>query len=387
MKKVILSAVLIALTSSLIPLLAAEEGEGSSGFGAWRLSVGGALNGGVSPSIRSSGAFRGLAVLPALPAGQRKDAAKAKHTADRTTGKVTFGDGGYINPNSDSAVPEYTSDWQLTKKSLLDGAVEDTYVEPGVVTEIAGGHVGDSDQYEPGISVELSRTLWSDKERGWGVDLALAVSYFFGNDIYDAHGTFSRSQPYETGTYRTEFGGGADIVNDEWAEKNDAGFYGRIRENAPAPLLHVPNFAALSANPTPVPGSIGGGTVNAASSFDASGDYRELEMFLMARPWYEITDWWRVFGEVGLAVSWSQFDFEYSALGAGGRLGSSEDFSEWRCYGVAGAGTMFRLGSFDLSIDFLGRFLNDDLDCNGKYCSGSIEKSDWLMRVMVGWEF
>ena len=48
---------------------------------------------------------------------------------------------------------------------------------------------------------------------------------------------------------------------------------------------------------------------------------------------------------------------------------------------------MFRLWQFDLSIDFLGRFLNDDLDCNGKYCSGSIEKSDWLMRVMVGWEF
>lgn len=86
----------------------------------------------------------------------------------------------------------------------------------------------------------------------------------------------------------------------------------------------------------------------------------------------------------GGTVSWSQFDFEYSAIGAGGRLGSSEDFSEWRCYGVAGAGTMFRLGSFDLSIDFLGRFLNDDLDCNGKYCSGSIEMSDWLMRVMVG---
>ena len=36
---------------------------------------------------------------------------------------------------------------------------------------------------------------------------------------------------------------------------------------------------------------------------------------------------------------------------------------------------------------FLARFLNDDLDCNGKDCSGSIEKSDWLMRVMVGWEF
>ena len=379
MKKVILSAVLIALTSSLVPLLAAEEGEGSSGFGAWRISVGGALNGGVRPSVRSSGAFRGLAVLPALPAGQRKDAAKAKHTADGT-GRVTFGDGGYINPNSDSAVPEYTSDWQLTKESLLAGAVEDNYVEPGAVTEVVGGHVGDSDQYEPGISVELSRTLWSDKERGWGVDLALAASYFFGNDIYDAHGTYGRSQSYETGKYRTEIDG-AGVLDDEWVTAS-GGYYGIGSATGPGPLLPT---VSLTANPMAI--VTGGGTVNAASSFDASGDYRELEMFLMARPWYEITDWWRVFGEVGLAVSWSQFDFEYSAIGAGGRLGSSEDFSEWRCYGVAGAGTVFRLWQFDLSIDFLGRFLNDDLDCNGKYCSGSIEKSDWLIRAMVGFEF
>lgn len=382
MNKVILSAVLIPLVSSLIPLFAAEGGE-ESGFGAWRISVGGALNGGVSPSIRSSGAFRGLAVLPALPAGQSKAAAAAKHTVDGT-GRVTFGDG-FIDPNSEAAVPGRTWNWRLPEDAAQGGnfVIEDAYVEPGAVTEVAGGHVGDSDQYQPGISVEMSRTLWSDKERGWGVDLALAVSYFFGNDIYDAHGTYGRSQSYETGTYRTEIVG-AGVLDDPWVTADAGGYYGIGSATGPGPLLPT---VSLTANPTPVPGSIGGGTVNAASSFDASGDYRELEMFLMARPWYEITDWWRVFGEVGLAVSWSQFDFEYSALGAGGRIRSSEDFSEWRCYGVAGAGTMFRLGSFDLSIDFLGRFLNDDLDCNGRYCSGSIEKSDWLMRVMVGWEF
>ena len=380
MKKVILSAVLIALTSSLIPLLAAEEGEGSSGFGAWRISVGGALNGGVSHSIRSSGAFRGLAVLPALPAGQGKAAAAAKHTADGT-GRVTFGDG-FIDPNSEAAVPGRTWNWRLPESAAQGNSfvMEDYYVEPGAVTEYAGGHVGDSDQYEPGISVELSRTLWSDKERGWGVDLALAVSYFFGNDIYDAHGTYGRSQSYETGKYRTEIDG-AGVLDDEWVQPS-GGYYGIGSATGPGPLLPT---VSLTANPMAI--VTGGGTVNAASSFDASGDYRELEMFLMARPWYEITDWWRVFGEVGLAVSWSQFDFEYSAIGAGGRLGSSEDFSEWRCYGVAGAGTVFRLWQFDLSIDFLGRFLNDDLDCNGRYCSGSIEKSDWRMRVMVGWEF
>ena len=279
MNKVILSAVLIALTSSLIPLLAAEEGEGSSGFGAWRLSVGGALNGGVRPSVRSSGAFRGLAVLPALPAGQGKAAAAAKHTADGT-GRVTFGDG-FIDPNSDAAVPGRTWNWRLPESAAQGNSfvMEDYYVEPGAVTEYAGGHVGDGDQYEPGISVELSRTLWSDKERGWGVDLALAVSYFFGNDIYDAHGTYGRSQSYETGKYRTEIDG-TGVLDDPWVTAV-GGYYGIGSATGPGPLLPTVN---LSANPMAI--VTGGGTVNAASSFDASGDYRELEMFLMARPWY-----------------------------------------------------------------------------------------------------
>ena len=379
MKMVILCAVLIPLASSLIPLLAAEGGE-ESGFGAWRLSVGGALNGGVKPSVRSSGAYRGLAVLPAVPAGRSSGQVPKWNSA---TG-IDFGGGAFINPNSDYGLDGYTYNWRLPESAVRGGnfVMESAYVDAGTVTEYAGGHVGDGDQYQPGISVELSRTLWSDKERGWGVDLALAASYFFGNDIYDAHGTYARSQSYTEGKSVTTITGG-DVLDPDYGADPVGGWYGGGQAS-------FNGFGALgfgAGSITTVPVTTGGGTVNAASSFDASGDYRELEMFLMARPWYEITDWWRVFGEVGLAVSWSQFDFEYSAIGAGGRLGSSEDFSEWRCYGVAGAGTMFRLGSFDLSVDFLGRFLNDDLDCNGKYCSGSIEKSDWLMRVMVGWEF
>ena len=377
MKKVVLSAILVPLASSLIPLFAAEEGEGASGFGAWRISVGGALNGGVRPSVRSSGAYRGLVVLPAIPSG-KPSSAMPKWDA---TG-IDFGGGAFVNPNSDYGLDGYTYNWRLPQSAVQGGnfVMESPYVDAGAVTEYAGGHVGDGDQYQPGISVELSRTLWSDAERGWGVDLALAVSYFFGGDIYDAHGSCARSQGYTTGKSVTTIPGG-DVLNPDYGADPVGGWYG-----GGSPSFN--GFGALGfGGISTVPVTTGRGTVNAASSFDASGDYRELEMFLMARPWYEITDWWRVFGEAGLAVSWSQFDFGYSAVGTGGRLGSSEDFSEWRCYGVAGAGTVFRLWHFDLSLDFLARFLNDDLDCNGKYCSGSIEKADWLMRVMVGFEF
>ena len=59
MKKIILSAVLVSISLALC----AGEGEGS-GFGAWRLSVGGALNGGVKANVRSTYDYRGLSTLP-----------------------------------------------------------------------------------------------------------------------------------------------------------------------------------------------------------------------------------------------------------------------------------------------------------------------------------
>ena len=142
-------------------------------------------------------------------------------------------------------------------------------------------------------------------------------------------------------------------------------------------------------NSVGIPLSVGAVTTphTYTSSYSASGDYQELEMMLMARPWYELTDWCRVFGELGLGVSRSQFDFTYSAMGGTGAVRSSQDFSEWDVYGVGGGGVLFRLWRCDLSIDFLARFLKDDLDVNGRYVSGHVERADWLMRVMVGVEF
>ena len=368
MNTVILSALLIPLASSLIPLLAAEGGEGS-GFGAWRLSVGGALNGGVKANVRSTYDYRGLSTLPG-----------ARPTWNNTTG-IDLGGGAYVNPNSDYGVDGYTYNWQLPASAVQpDGSV----VYESTFTDGTAGDVKNDDQYQPGISVELSRTLWADEEAGWGVDLALAVSYFFGNDIYSAHGTTTK--------YTTTIPGGAEAdpavdpayAPDPVADESGRLWYGGGRESFYGfGALNYQRFASGAVVPVPsVAGAAAGG-----SSFSASGDYSELEMMLMVRPWYEVTDWWRVFGEAGLALSRSEFEFSYSAVGGNGRVSASEDFSEWRCYGVAGAGTMFRLGSFDLSVDFLGRFLNDDLDCNGRYSQGSVEKADWVLRVMAGFEF
>ena len=119
MKKVILSAVLIPLASSLIPLFAAEGGEGS-GFGAWRISVGGALNGGVKANVRSTYDYRGLSTLPG-----------ARPTWNNTTG-IDLGGGAYVNPNSDYGVDGYTYNWQLPASAVQpDGSVvyESTFTD------------------------------------------------------------------------------------------------------------------------------------------------------------------------------------------------------------------------------------------------------------------
>ncbi len=372
MKKVILSAVLIPLVSSLIPLLAAEGGEGS-GFGAWRLSVGGALNGGVKANVRSTFNYWGLSTLPAVgnepPKWQKREG-------------IVFGDDAFINPNSEieESIPGYTCNWHLPERAVTKQGGGNIDITSVCADDGAAGRINNDDQYQPGISVELSRTLWTDES--WGVDLALAVSYFFGNDIYSAHGTTTK--------YTTSFNGGA-AFDPDYATEAVNGWYGYksfssfVEGMGPAPWIDYSGF--LKGGTATQTGGAMAGAAAGGSSFSASGDYSELEMMLMLRPWYEITDWWRVFGEVGVALSRSEFEFSYSAIGAGEQFGASEDFSEWRCYGVAGAGTMFRLGSFDLSVDFLGRFLNDDLDCNGRNCQGSVEKADWVLRAMAGFEF
>lgn len=365
----------VVCTGFAVLFAGAEEGERET-FGKWRIGVGAAFN----SQVRSNVGMRNLPVPSAYsaPSYSTKDAALRRAAAHRYDG------GGYIdNDDLDPASGLGTENWRLPVGSYrgnghfeLDNSYE----------EVIGGAVGfahrdaSDDRMQFGMSVEASRELWihdEEDEHRWGVDFVAAFSYFFAREIYSDHAAVTRTDSVRDGKIRT------DVVDPDAMYDYDQGFYsplGGMYGNGNA--VHTFNSPALGYDSIGDPRDIGGPSRPVVSScgYNASGDYRELEMLFMFRPWYEITDWWRVYAEVGVGVSWGRFDATVSGMG-------DEDFSQWDCYGVTGLGTAFRYDDWTLGIDFLGRFLRDDLDVDGRYVSGSIERSDWGFRVMLGYEF
>jgi len=248
-------------------------------------------------------------------------------------------------------------------------------------------HDSSSDECQFGVAAELSRELWihdEPTEDRWGLDFAAALSYFFERDIYKMRGEATRHDLVGNGYYKTTFDAKDTMYS--YLEETDpeyknyavGGFYG-------ADSAIAQGHPAIIMDKITVTGPTYLDPVDRTSSnrYSARGDYRELEFLFMLRPWYELTDWWRVYGEVGVGVSWGRFDSRVSGVG----VSHSEDFDQWDVYGVAGLGTVFRYGDFDISLDFIGRFLRDDMDIDGQFVDGHIERADWGLRLMVGYEF
>lgn len=378
-----IQTVLTLVTVCAAGAVLAQEEEEERSFGKWRIAVGGAFNGAVRSSVSPRNVY-----VPArytLPAGTTT---RAEAMSRAQSGQ--YDGGGYIKADNLNNGWN-TENWKLPTSFYRPNAgdpeghfeLENSYQEiVGSSVSRAGTSTSD-DPYQFGISAEISREIWAHDEWGdnrWGVDFAAAFSYFFQRDVYHASGEATRTDTVLDGSIQT-------IVDDpdamyDYENGTDTpvnNMYGH--GNATADF----NSPALLWSNVKDPQDVGGTTrtVSSMSGYTASGDYRELEMLFMFRPWYEITDWWRVFAQVGVGVSWGRFESRFNGTG----VCTSESFDQWDVYGVAGVGTLFRYDIFSLSFDIFGRFLRDDMDVNGQYVHGSVSRADWGFRVMAGVEF
>jgi len=114
------------------------------------------------------------------------------------------------------------------------------------------------------------------------------------------------------------------------------------------------------------------------------GDYEELEMIFALKPWYDLTDWFRVQATLGAAVSRAHLKFGVSGTSPST---SHQRFDEWSVYGVGGLGGMFRFEDFCLGFDFIARFLDNAMKIDGRDVHGTIDRGGWFFRVYVGYEF
>lgn len=357
--------------------VAAEEEQQRETFGKWRIGIGAAFN---SP-VRAALGMRNLPVPGGfgVPAGSTRADALARALARRYDG------GGFIDSDSlDNGFD--TENWKLPTTAYHGNG---RFVLDNAYQEVVGSSVrheqldASDGRCQFGISGELTRELWIHdemEEHRWGIDFAAAFTYLFARDIYDARSTVTRTDAVRDGRIRT------DVTDPDTMFDYDHGLAfpvgGMYGHGNPVRTMVSPalGFAGIG-NPYDVGGPVH--SVSSARGYTANGDYQELEMLFMLRPWYEITDWWRVFAQVGVGVSWGRFDSTFRGYG----ISADEEFAQWDCYGVAGLGTAFRYGHWDIGIDFLGRFLRDDLDVDGRYVSGSIERANWGFRVMLGYSF
>lgn len=360
---------------ALMSIAAAEEERET--FGKWRIGVGAAFNSQVRPDL-------GMRQLPVpsgygIPVGSTKAEALARALARRYDG------GGFIDTDSlDNGFD--TENWKLPASSYRGNG---HFVPENAYQEVIGSAVGhrhrddSDDRHQFGISVEASRELWihdEQDEHRWGVDFAAAFSYFFARDIYRARSKVVRTDTVRDGKFCTDvIDPDATFDYDQGWDAPVGGMYGS-GNSVRTMISPALGFAGIGA-----PYDVGGPShaVSSSRRCSAEGDYQELEMLFMLRPWYEIKDWWRVFAEVGVGVSWGRFDTTFRSEG----YACDEDFAQWDCYGVAGLGTAFRYKRFDIMVDVMGRFLRDDFEVEGRHVSGSIGRAEWGLRLMLGYSF
>lgn len=372
----------------LIAMAAVAAGWAEAGWNlqldsGWRLVGGANYSGGLKTSLRTDA--RGAAgLLPAAPVGGLTRAqAEARARGVLTGGRAEFGGGAFIDPDYAGAgvMPGSTWNWHAPAGAYSGGRMEFVQEWREVRSALEGdGSAGGKDEHDlPGFTIELQRNLgqWG----GFGVDMGFGFSYFRRSNVFRASGVaYRRTDTVESGRHVTGVEMDAGLA--DWA-RNPDGSYGAGTWDGPGALMPVGAGAFTFSS---VAGA--GRTETHAVWADARADWEELELAWTLKPYYDVTDWFRVVGTFGAGVSRGALDFEMAMRGDGGAArGAGERFREWTVYGVGGLGGMFRYSHMCVGFDFLARFLGDDMDVDGRSVRGKVERGDWTFRVYGGVEF
>ena len=352
----------------------------------WRITAGGAMNGNIRTRLSSRGpSYTGSIGAPV--AGDTKDQAMQKGNKYKLgSWKLTLPNGGFIDPNDAAGIAGETWNWYMPADAFSDGGVysfANHYCEVSSIQNYNDVYSGDND-YVAGFNVELSRSIYEGKR--WGVDFAFGFNYFQKNNFYKSGGRyFSRTDTVSEGDYVTDVLVNNDIINDPWSQNLD-GSWGAGTFAGPGPVLCL-NDGDVSITHRWASGINDGRTYSSSGSIYTHGDYRELEMLFTLKPYFDATDWFRIIGTIGVGVSQAHFNFKSSGSINGNSFSHKQSFDNWACYGVAGLGAMLHYSHVCLGFDFLGRFMQEDIDINGKYVDGYIERAPWMMKVYFGVEF
>ncbi|MCQ2388547.1 MAG: hypothetical protein MJ138_02420 [Kiritimatiellae bacterium] len=378
--------VLLLWSFSACCSIAAAEAPG----GEWRVSVGASVIGGIRPRMNSNGAeMFSASGFGRLAEGRSKADAYAEGSGAAHDGVRKFDGDAWFNPvDSGSANdPGYSWNWRLHDPTGPDpdgrvGFTERTAYSEPTAASAAGGCGDDSSKWMPGLRVELAREFFRDGgARPWGVDAAAAFAYYFQRGLWKASGTAARAGYYE---WWNDSGDTAQyVIENERGTQYHDGMWGAGTYDGPGAELAT---SAWKVRDVATPS--GDGSSAHALRYRGDGDYREYSIELLARPWWEPYDWFRVFASVGVEVSRREFEWTMHVAGTDGSTCSERgDAREWRALGLLGGGLSLRWRDWTLAGEALWRFGGDDLDVSGRTVNGRIGHGDWGFRVAIGHEF
>jgi len=254
------------------------------------------------------------------------------------------------------------------------------------------GHSESDKETVPGFNIDLARTLYRDDERHFGVDLAFAFQYFYRRKAFkDSLSWGSGSSVYE-GEYSSSIDTGDTFWGDDPEEdsnwrKGADGNYSYYGSGDPDWNGFGGYAGPINGGAVKVVSTSGMRYDSASGSMSSKADYENLELMFMLRPWYDVTDWLRVVGNLGVVVSRQNLDFTATMVRDGSAHGYSRDFHEWGVYGIYGLGLVGRYKDFTLGLDVFARFLDDDMEVNDRYVHGEVERGNWVGRLSIGYEF
>ena len=359
----------------------------------WRINVGPVWSDGVNAKLEATN----LPQLKRAVAGATAVAGTTKEEAKAAAEAGNYDGGGYLH--QDGVLTDYTINWKLPESAI--DADRTAFVMYNAYSEVSGtssssynstdsGNTADVDSTMTGIAFELAREMWANDSATFGIDFSFGVNYFFTDDIYAANGraqSSASSQNVVAGRYKTIVGAEAAIMEYDFGSFSEPtdGMMGYGNPNGGAgPTIA---WAEVQAPVDEQISSSAGSKSSTSMSYSATGDYEELEFVVAFKPWYQVTDWLKLIGTLGVATSRGKFAYNIALTMNGANTNYSEEIDEWDVYGVVGAGLLLQYDCFNLGFDFVGRFGHDDFNVDGDYVKGEIERGSWYARLMLGFEF
>lgn len=345
----------------------------------WRITGGAEFGGPVNANVRMRGAGGAHGNVPMTTPGA--SAKEAEEAVAYRGGRIDYGNGAFIDPASSiEEDPNWTWNWHLPPSAKTGLAGSSSYREVTATESIVRTGASD-DGWNPGVSLEFARTLWTWDEHPFGVDFAFGLAWQRCNNLVSSEQlSYVRDETVRSGAYATSLGE-QKWFDDPWTLPEDDGYYGAGTYNGPGPVM---DLALLGTERT----SASESATRYAERVRVQGDWEEWDFRFTLKPWWEVTDWLRLYGTVGLELARTHFGMNVGwSASDGQRGGRGRDFDEWQVNGLAGLGAAVNWKHMTLGADFMARFLQQDLTINDREMYGTIDRQTWFFRVYVGAEF